>query len=165
MKVLVTVGSKYGSTREVGAEIVKVLRDKGFETDFEDACDVSTVRYYDAVIIGSAVYGSLWRRDAAGLVRENADLLRARDTWMFSVGMTSVTTPDQPIDEAEGLARLSGAIEHKRFDGRLELDRLNVGERALIKVINPPVGDFRDFDEVRAWAGDIAVRLSADAFA
>jgi menaquinone-dependent protoporphyrinogen oxidase len=166
MKVLVAVGSKYGATREVGAVVADVLRDKGFEVDFADACDVgSSARFYDAVIVGSAVYGGLWRKDAAALVRDNALALRGRDVWLFSVGMTQVTKPDQPLDEAESLATEIGAIEHKRFGGRIIVEKLNVGEKALIKAINPPIGDFRDFDEIRGWAGDVAVRLQEDAFA
>ncbi len=165
MKVLVATGSKYGATREVGEAVAEVLREYGFETDFADACDVASVRYYDAVIVGSAVYGGLWRKDASALVRDNAATLRARDTWLFSVGMTQVTEPDQPLDEAEELAELAGAIEHKRFGGRLLVEKLNVGEKALVKLINPPIGDFRDFEEIRDWAQNVCLRLQEDAFA
>ena len=165
MKVLVAVGSKYGATREVGDAVATVLREHGFEVDFADACDVPSVRFYDAIIVGSAVYGGLWRKDAAALVRDNAPLLRTRDVWLFSVGMTQVTKPDQPLDEAESLAADIGAFEHKRFGGRIVVDKLNIGERALIKAINPPIGDFRDFEEIREWAAAVALRLEEDAFA
>lgn len=165
MKILVAVGSKYGSTREVAETIAATLRERGYETDLADACDVSSVRFYDVIIVGSAVYGGLWRRDASDLMRAHQVMLRSRAVWMFSVGMTSVTQPDQPIDEAEQLATLVGAREHKRFDGRLDVERLNIGEKALVKAINPPVGDFRDFEEIQAWATDIGVRLQDQAFA
>jgi len=165
MKVLVAVGSKYGSTREVGAAVADVLRENGFDVHLNDACDIPSVRFYDAIIIGSAVYGGLWRKDASALVRDHAATLRTRNVWLFSVGMTQVTKPDQPLDEAEELAVEAGALEHKRFGGRLVVDRLNVGEKALIKLINPPIGDFRDFDEIREWAEQVALRLQADAFA
>ena len=165
MKVLVAVGSKYGATREVGAAVADVLRANGFETDFADACDVASVRFYNAIIVGSAVYGGLWRRDAAALVRDNANTLRGRDVWLFSVGMTQVTKPDQPLDEAEDLAEAVNAVEHKRFGGRIAIDKLNVGEKILIKAINPPVGDFRDFEEIRDWAEQVALELRQEAFA
>jgi len=165
MKILVAVGSKYGGTREIAEAIAATLRERGFETDLADACDVSSVRFYDVVIVGSAVYGGLWRRDASDLIHAHQVMLRSRAVYLFSAGITSVTKPDQPIDEAEQLATLVEAREHKRFNGRLDVEKLNIGEKALIKAINPPVGDFRDFEEVRAWASDIGVRLEDQAFA
>jgi len=78
--------------------------------------------------------------------------------------MTQVTKPDQPLDEAEELAADAGAIEHKRFGGTIQFEKLNIGEKALIKAINPPPGDFRDFGEIREWAESIAERLKEDVF-
>lgn len=160
MKVLVAVGSKYGSTREVAQTIAEELRGLNFEVDCEDAADVKSVTYYDAVVLGSAVYGGLWRRDASALVKTHRDTLRDREVWIFSVGMTSVTEPGQPLDEAEQFAVDIAVHEHKRFDGRLDAGLLNMGERALIRAIKPPVGDFRDFDDVRSWAQRIGTDLA-----
>lgn len=160
MKVLVAVGSKYGASRDIAQAIADELHTLGFEVDCMDAYEVNSVTYYDAVIVGSAVYGGFWRKDAAALIRENADTLTHREVWLFSVGMTSVTQPDQPVDEAEQFALRVGAHEHKRFDGRLQPDVLNFGERALIRAIKPPVGDFRDFNDVKAWAQRVGTDLT-----
>ncbi|WP_062377887.1 flavodoxin domain-containing protein [Demequina pelophila] len=159
MKVLVAVGSKYGATREVGRRIADAIAAHGFEVDFEDACDVHGIQYYEAVIIGSAVYGGLWRRDASGLIKAHRDELRAKDVWIFSVGMETVVKPGQPLDEADGFATEVAAHDHARFPGRILYDRLNVGEKALIKALNPPKGDFRDFTQVDDWAEVVAKRL------
>lgn len=160
MKVLVTAGSKYGSTRDVALAITEELMSQGFEAEYLDACDVLSVTAYDAVIIGSAVYGGLWRRDAEELVRNHAPALARRDVWTFSVGIETVVTDEQPIDEAPALAASVGAHEHKRFTGAIDPDKLNVGERALLSAINPPLGDYRDFAEVREWARAIAFELA-----
>jgi menaquinone-dependent protoporphyrinogen oxidase len=159
MKVLVTVGSKYGSTREVGQVVVRTLEDEGFDVTFEDACDVGGVTFYDAVVIGSAVYGGLWRRDASGLIKENMTTLQQRAVWMFSVGMETVVKPGQALDEADGLAVDVGARDHARFPGAIDVSKLNFGEKALIKALNPPLGDFRDMAAVREWSQGIAVEL------
>ena len=161
MKVLVATGSKYGSTRELGAAIGEVLREDGFEVDVADACDVLSVTYYDAVVIGSAVYGGLWRRDAAELIRDHLIELRHREVYMFSVGMETVIRPGQRLDEADGLATDVGAQTHQRFPGALDYERLNVGEKAIIRALNPPKGDFRDFAAVRKWASDVGAQLRA----
>jgi menaquinone-dependent protoporphyrinogen oxidase len=161
MKVLVATGSKYGATREIGRAIAAELSALGFDVDCEDACDVKSIRYYDAIVLGSAVYGGLWRRDASGLLKDNIDLLKDRELWLFSVGMTSVTEPGQPLDEAEQFAVDTGAHDHRRFDGRLDIDLLNFGEKALIRTIKPPIGDFRDFNAVKAWAQRVGADLMA----
>ncbi|MDN4481726.1 MULTISPECIES: flavodoxin domain-containing protein [Demequina] len=159
MKVLVTTGSKYGSTREVGRAIADELIALGFEVDFQDACDVLGVHFYDAIVVGSAVYGGLWRRDAAELIRDHVIDLHEREVYMFSVGMEPIVRPGQPLDEAEALARDVAARQHVRFPGCLQWDRLNVGEKAIIRALNPPKGDFRDFEEIRDWAQRVGAEL------
>ena len=159
MKVLVATGSKYGSTRELGAVIGAVLAEAEFEVDVRDAADVLSVTYYDAVVVGSAVYGGLWRRDASELLRDHLIELRRREVFLFSCGMETVVRPGQRLDEAESLARDVGAREHQRFPGALDYDRLNVGEKAIIRALNPPRGDFRDVAAVRGWAGRLATEL------
>ncbi|WP_062213789.1 flavodoxin domain-containing protein [Demequina oxidasica] len=159
MKVLVAVGSKYGSTREIAQAIGAEIRSIGFDVDVEDACGVLSVEAYDAVIVGSAVYGALWRRDASALVRQHAEALRVRDVWLFSTGIRELKEPGYATSESEQLASLANAQEHVTFAGAIDYDRLNVGERAVMHVINPPLGDHRDFAAVRDWAHGIGVTL------
>lgn len=160
MKVLVAYGSKYGSTREIADAIAAELTTLSFEVDTMAACDVLSVQAYDAVIIGSAVYGGLWRRDAEQLIKDQAPVLRYRDVWTFSVGIETIVSEGQPKDIAYRLSDSVNAKEHRRFTGALNPDKLNVGERALIRALDPPLGDFRDFAEVRLWAQEIGTRLA-----
>jgi len=159
MKVLVTTGSKYGSAREVGQAIAEELRTEGFEVDYLDCAEVLSVTPYDAVVVGSAVYGGLWRRDAEDVVKNFTKELQDRDVWTFSVGIETVVQEGQPKDEAYGLAEKIRAHEHHRFAGSINPEKLNVGEKALIRALDPPLGDFRDFAEVREWAQAIGARL------
>lgn len=161
MKVLVATGSKYGATREVGEAIAAVLNEAGFEVDCAPAHEVTGIHYYDAFVIGSAVYGGLWRRDASALVREHSEELKNRDVWLFSVGMATVTTPNQEFEEAKELTALINAREHQRFDGALDYEKLNMGEKAIIRALNPPKGDFRDFAAIRDWASQVVTELRA----
>lgn len=160
MKVLVAVGSKYGSSREIARTMSDTLKNQGFDVDFMDAADVRTVTPYNAVVLGSAVYGGLWRRDASALAKEHREALKARDVWTFSVGMENVVVEGQPKDEAYGIAESIGAKEHRRFSGALDPSKLNIGESALIRALDPPVGDFRDMADVRAWAEGVGAELS-----
>lgn len=160
MKVLVAVGSKYGSSREIARAIAETLGEQGFDVEESDASDVRSVSAYDAVILGSAVYGGLWRRDASAFAKEFKDALLSRAVWTFSVGMETVVVEGQPKDEAHAIAESIGAKEHRRFTGALDPEKLNIGERALIRALDPPLGDFRDFDDVKTWSLGVAAALS-----
>lgn len=161
MKVLVAVGSKYGATRELAQAVSEVLRDFGFDAVCHDAKDVDAVTAYDAVIIGSAVYGGFWRRDASGLIHDHLDELRLKPVWLFSSGPVGLPPrPAESAGEGDTLIDLVGARGHQVFSGYLNPDRLNFGERAIIRGLKASVGDYREWGQVKNWAREIAHQLT-----
>ena len=52
--------------------------------------------------------------------------------------------------ENESLRSLVGARARRDFPGRLAKHLLGVGERAMVTAMRAPVGDFRDWDALRA---------------
>jgi len=63
-----------------------------------------------------------------------------------------------PVDIPALVAR-TRAREHRVFTGRLDTNRLGLGERIVVKGVRAAEGDFRPWDEIRAWAREIAVAL------
>ena len=57
------------------------------------------------------------------------------------------------------LRRLTRAIGHRTFGGRLEIKRLGSAERALARTTHVPEGDMRDWDAIDRFAADIADEL------
>jgi menaquinone-dependent protoporphyrinogen oxidase len=51
------------------------------------------------------------------------------------------------------------AREHKLFAGKLEKGELGFGERAVMLSFRADGGDYRDWQEVEAWARSIAGEL------
>jgi menaquinone-dependent protoporphyrinogen oxidase len=51
--------------------------------------------------------------------------------------------------------------DHKIFVGKLDTAGLGLGERLITKVVGAPAGDFRDWDEIRRWAREIAADLTS----
>ncbi len=49
------------------------------------------------------------------------------------------------------------------FAGRIEYDRLPFLYRLIIKAIGTGEGDFRDWEAIRTWAGELAPLLAGDA--
>jgi menaquinone-dependent protoporphyrinogen oxidase len=114
-------------------------------------------------VLGSAVYAGRWLEPARQYAALYADVLRSRAVWLFSSGPIGEPPfpPDQPHDAAP-IAALTGARGHRVFPGRLDKDRLTFGERAMVTAMRAPVGDFRDWAEIAAWADTIAAAVTAD---
>ena len=160
MKVLVAVGSKYGATREIGQSIADVLAEFGHESTCLDAKDVEDPTVYDAYVIGSAVYGGFWRRDASGLIHDHAEMLKERPVWLFSSGPVGLPPrPSEPTGEGEAFLDVVKANGHEVFSGYLNPDKLNFGERAIIRGLKASVGDYREWGQVKTWAREIAHSL------
>jgi menaquinone-dependent protoporphyrinogen oxidase len=161
MRILVTVASKHGATFEIAEVISDVLSLCGLDSvtmSVEDA----TLDGFDAVIIGSAVYAGHWRNTATDFVHHHEQRLRAMPVWLFSSG--PIGDPPKPAEDPAGIADLvaaSGAREHQVFAGMLDKRQLGFAERAVVATLRSPIGDFRDFGQVRAWADGIAEALRA----
>ncbi|MGY1643818.1 flavodoxin domain-containing protein [Geodermatophilus sp. SYSU D00703] len=167
-RVLVTAASRYGSTHEIAAALARALPEGASAAGTaltatwipaENRPDPSA---YDAVVLGSAVYAGSWLPAARDLATAHATALRNRPLWLFSSG--PIGDPPFPSDEpdtADTLRRMLGPRGHRVFPGRLERSRLTFAERAMVTAMRAPLGDFRDWPAVAAWAGEIAVEVAA----
>jgi hypothetical protein len=48
------------------------------------------------------------------------------------------------------------------FHGKLDVSKLNVLEKAIVKTVNASVGDFRDWDAIEQWAAHIGLTLEKE---
>jgi menaquinone-dependent protoporphyrinogen oxidase len=164
-RLLVTVASRHGATREIGQAIGARLEARGagglmaIVLPVEQRPDPAP---YDAVVLGSAVYAGRWLEPARDYAATFAAALRERPVWLFSSGPIGEPPfpPDEPHD-AGPLRQITGARGHRVFPGRLDKALLGFGERAMVTAMRAPVGDFRDWDAVRAWTDAIAEELAA----
>jgi len=160
MRVLVTVASRHGATREMGAEVASQLRAAGHDVDELEPDDVEHVEPYDAVVMGSAVYVGRLALGLRDLVERQAGQLRQRPTWLFWSGpVGDPPMPETVPDDVTDIARTTGVRDVAVFAGRLDRDGLNISERALVALTRADAGDFRDLDAVRDWAQKIAAAL------
>jgi menaquinone-dependent protoporphyrinogen oxidase len=171
MKVLVSAASKHGATSEIAEEIGKVLHDTLHERGDDVVVDVrppervSSVEDYDAVVLGSAVYAGHWLEPAREVVERNAGALSERPVWLFSSG--PVGEPPKPAEEesvdVSDILEATGARDHRVFTGRLDKGALGFAEKAIVLALRVAEGDFRDWDAIRIWAGEIATELHPEA--
>jgi menaquinone-dependent protoporphyrinogen oxidase len=160
MRVLVTTASKHGSTDEIGRAIAETLNGKGVETGFLAPEDVISVHRYDAVIMGSAVYAGRWMSSMKKMAQRLAAELAERPVWLFSSGpIGDPPKPEEDPVDVEPMMEATGARGHVIFSGKLDKGVLTFGERAIVAAFKAPEGDFRDWDEIRKWATEIAEDL------
>jgi len=162
MKVLVSVASRHGASFEIAEEISATLAGAGFQTAVLPPDAVTSLEGYDAVILGSSVYVGHWMDAAVNLVERFSKEITAVPVWLFSSGpMGHEPKPeDEPADIPQ-LVAATGAREHRVFAGQVDRSRLGLGEKVLLTAVRAPEGDFRPWDEIRAWASEIAAALKA----
>lgn len=170
MNILVAYASKYGSTRQIAERIARELTGGGRTAEAAPVTAALDLGAYDAFVIGSAVFYGKWMGEAVDFVRRNAVLIRARPVWLFSsgpLGEPEKGGKDQreaavPVEIPE-LAQLVRARGHRVFFGRLERRALGRMDGFVARVVGVE-GDFRDWDDIVAWASDVASALEPVAF-
>jgi len=177
MRVLVAYASRHGATQGIAEHIAETLRTAGFEAETIRVTAAKSLAGYDAFVIGSAAYMFHWEKDATSFVRRNRAVIAAKPTWLFSSGPLGT----EPLDEEgrdqkvalvpreiPGLREAVRARDHRVFFGAFEHGRKPIGLAERFMNLMPaardatPVGDFRDWPEIEAWAAGIAVALGRD---
>jgi menaquinone-dependent protoporphyrinogen oxidase len=175
MHVLVAYESRHGATRGIAERIAETLRGAGLEAEARRVTEVKSLDGYDAFVIGSAAYMFHWEKAATSFVRHHRKEIAAKPTWLFSSGPTG-TDPldkdgrDQKVTlvpkEIPDLRTSLSARDHRVFFGAWDPSQKPVGLAERFMNLMPasamgamPVGDFRDWPEIEAWATEIAGEL------
>lgn len=157
MSVLITYASKHGATQGIAERIARTLQRLGMEADFRPVDAVADLEAYRAVVIGSAIYYGSWMKEAAEFVRHNHAVLADRPVWLFSSGPLGVEVKDDEPQPKE-LSEMREAIhpqDHRLFFGALDHSKLSFVERMVVKGVRAPEGDYRNWNEIEAWAASI----------
>lgn len=161
MMVLVAYASKHGSTEEIAHALAARIRDHGFDVEAMPISRIADLNDAEAVVVGSAVYGGSWMQEAVAFVRHHAPELAARPVWLFSSGPLGEHIQDGE-DQPKQIAEFRESLQprdHHVFMGALDPDKLGFAERMMVKAVQAPAGDFRDWDDIRSWADGIAHEL------
>jgi menaquinone-dependent protoporphyrinogen oxidase len=135
--------------------------------DVQPARDVQSLEGYSAVVLGAALYMYRWHKDARRFLSRHREALTQRPVALFALGPVH-----DPRDEEEwqnSRAQLDKELVNfpwlepvtvELFGGEFDPDKF----RGPIKWFAgaEPASDARDWDAIRAWAGDLAAKLEAD---
>ena len=174
MTVLVAYASRHGATQGIAERIAARLTLDGLAADAVPAATVRDASAYDAFVVGSAAYMFHWLTDAVRFVKRNRATLATRPVWIFSSGPVGTEVVDargrdtlvasEPKEFAQFRALLQPRGEQVFF-GTLDLSEPPIGLAERFTRLIPaardalPVGDFRDWAAIDAWADGIAQHL------
>jgi menaquinone-dependent protoporphyrinogen oxidase len=147
-------------TWEIAEAIAAGLTARGIEADPRPLGEIEGVEEYDIIVLGSAIYLGRWLKQARKFAHDHAQQLKAKQVWLFSSGPVEAPGAHarhaEPADALE-LERLTGAVEHRLFPGKLDRERLALAEKLVAAAANAPDSDTRDWESVDAFAAHISM--------
>ncbi|GAA3388182.1 flavodoxin domain-containing protein [Streptomyces roseoviridis] len=162
VRVLVAHAGVHGSTRSIAERIAARLQEQGARVGVLPVEEVGDPGEYDVVVVGSAVHDMAWLPEALSFVRAGADLLAARDVWLFSVGMPAAARgPWRALVGREEGHVVGGLIDelhprgHRLFSGVIAPEHLTPTGRLKFQAMGLRYGDYRDWPAVDDWARHI----------
>lgn len=165
--VLIVYASKYGATREIAEKIGQTLENAGLAVTIAAADQVNGLEGYEAVILGSAVYAGMWRKEAIRFLENHEAVLSTRPLWIFSSGPTGHGNAVDLLNGwrfPEAQKSIADRIQPRDitvFHGAIDPAKLNFAERMIVKGVKAPSGDFREWPSIQNWAQAIAEELGS----
>lgn len=162
-KILVAYATKYGSTGDIARAIGETLAETGAETGVLPVRQVTDVRPYDRVVLGTPVFMGRPMRAAVRFASRFGPELRQKKTALFSVGLQMrEDTPENRTSAMEFLVplreALGGPADTGLFAGRIDPSRFGFLLRIFAKIEKTGLfaaGDWRDWDAIRNWAREL----------
>jgi menaquinone-dependent protoporphyrinogen oxidase len=186
-RALIVHASRHGGSEGIAERIGEVLRESGVDVVVGRARDLPDPRTYDGCVVGAGVYMGSWVDDGIAYLERYAPVLATKPVWIFSSGPLPGSTKEtkvvdaDPIEAAlgpatgpgsagrrklEGVASRVHPREHRVFGGAFDptLPPQTFAERVLrILPMSKgilPIGDFREWPAIEAWAREIAMDLN-----
>lgn len=163
-KVLVTYASRYGSTQEVAEAVAATLRVLGMEADCRPMREVRSLEEYSAVVLGTALYMFRLHKDARRFLARLPDALAARPAAIFVLGPFHNDEKEfqgarQQLEKELTNFPWFNPVDREVFGGKFDPAALRFPFNLVPVLRKMPASDIRDWEAIRAWAGDLATKL------
>ena len=162
-KILVAYASKQGSTAEIAQAIAQELQAAGHSADAAEVTGIASLAGYAGIVIGGPMYMGHIDPRVGKFMKRHAGELAKLPVAGFVVCLAAASKDPEGMEWAgKALHKALGPVQpvaETIFAGKLEPEKLPWFQRWIIKRVNSPVGDFRDWDAIRAWARDVAGKM------
>ncbi len=172
MKVLIAYASAHGSTAEIAEFIGRALSEQGLSVTVASADTLSTVKGYDLFVLGTAIHAGTWLPAMTDFTSRFAEELAKHPVFLW---VTCIRVMEQYGEEhvmehymVHELLRKINPRGIAAFAGKLDLQTVDWNERWTLAARYDGMtwpssfdGDFRNWEEIRAWAQRIADHAQA----
>lgn len=162
--LLITYGTRYGSTKEVAESIAQTLRDTGLSIDLKPASEVQSLAGYRAVVVGAPYFIGKLQKDVPAFLERHRAELEKMPVALFTLG--PVRAED---DMADARKQLDATLEKmgwlkpaaaEMFVGAFDPAKLRGLDKLVTKpkaspLYGVPARDDRDWEAIRAWAASL----------
>ncbi|MBN2048794.1 MAG: twin-arginine translocation signal domain-containing protein [Anaerolineaceae bacterium] len=159
-KMLVAYATKAGSTAEIALRMGEVIAGAGWMVDVKPIDDVSDLSMFEAVLLGSPIRIGAVLKKVTAFIEEHQTELAQKHFSMFIACME--LEPDIPETRELASAYLDpvrAILKPEReglFAGKVDPDKLTLLERMMMQSLESPIGDYRDWEKIEAWASEVA---------
>jgi menaquinone-dependent protoporphyrinogen oxidase len=158
-RILVAYATKAGSTAEVAVRMAETLSKQDLSVDVQPVTSATDIGSYDAVLLGSAIRTGNLLPEAMDFVEANRALLLKIPFSVFVLCMTLETdnedTRKQVSAYLDPLRALVSPTAEGLFAGVMDPAKLRLFERAIMAAMKTPLGDYRNWDQITAWAEEV----------
>jgi len=182
MKTLIVYGTRYGASAGTSEEIAKILTEEGNDVKVVNAKEekIKDITPYELIIVGSGMQIGKWVGDAEDFLKKFHTEFENKKFAIFISSMKSVPQKEGKPEEVEKIrkAGLDNIIAKYNlhpiaigfFGGVVDFNKMNfLFKRTLqslkpqlekdgFKETSPGVYELRDWEEIRTWTKDLALK-------
>lgn len=169
---LILYGAGEGQTAKVADHIAGTLAKRGHDVTAVNAAEIPSdlsVGDFDAVLVGASIHVGRHQPDVTEFVRSNRESLAARPTAFFQISLSSADEREQAraagyvesfIDDTgwhpDWIGLFGGALRYSEYGFLKRLVMKRIARRSMPDVDTSEDVEFTDWDEVEAFAADVA---------
>lgn len=164
-RTLIAYASRAGSTAEVAETVGEVLREHGIDVDVRSVKGVGDIAGYDSLILGSAIWAGKPLPEMRRFVADQRDAMAGMPVAYFILcDLLREYTPANrqvAVGYVTPLRKLHEPVSVGMFAGRRDFSKVHpLVTWVLKRVFRLVEGDFRDWEQIRAWAATVAAQLA-----
>ncbi|GAP11819.1 flavodoxin [Bellilinea caldifistulae] len=108
------------------------------------------------MILGSAVRMANWLPEMVDFIKKNQAELGRKPVALFTVHILNLGDNEASREARHAylnsLHPCLNPIDEAFFPGKIDLESLSFVDRLMVKMVKSPIGDFRDWKQIRAWS-------------